>query len=62
MLKELQFSMGDNKLRTILKKKKKNRINTKTRGCLNVTEVGRRSRRNMCYVIIGTLENDSEKG
>lgn len=61
MLKELQFSMGDNKLRTILKKKK-NRINTKTRGCLNVTEVGRRSRRNMCYVIIGTLENDSEKG
>ena len=40
----------------------KNRISTQTRGCLNVTEVGRSSRRNMYDVITGTLENNSEEG
>ena len=39
-----------------------NRISTQTRGCLNVTEVGRSSRRNMYDVITGTLENNSEEG
>ena len=40
----------------------KNKTSTQTRGCLNVTEVGRRSRRNMYDVITGTLENNSEEG
>ena len=55
---ELQFSVGAHNLRTMVK----NRISIQTRGCLNVTEVGRRRRRNMYDVITGTLENNSEEG
>ena len=57
-MSELQFSMGDHNLRILVR----NRISTNARGCLDVTEVGRRSRRNMYDVITGTSGNNSEEG